>query len=327
MAIQREIQLGMAETATGVRVIRARPLARKMVRGFLVEIRAMFQDIIKVLEKYAEREGQKFPSHAEIGATDKSLSAIGHTCGPNCNHDIDLVSKLISLQDLAEIASQFYLLFPLDLIADIENIFETYSVRIGDAFENAIPLIYSFFLNYEFNQQKRTLGTQNPRRFFNTPEIILHIDNPFYRAFVENGLELIRDKITVQFKGEVYKIIARGIEDNKNWLQIARDLNKKIGLRARWHWVRLARSETQRASYLAGQQRAFESGAEYEYFSPLNNACPICRPLRGYYSLGEGPAIPVHPNCRCRNLFYYDLPQGVKISNLESTIPRLQAVL
>ncbi|MBW1723509.1 MAG: minor capsid protein [Deltaproteobacteria bacterium] len=112
--------------------------------------------------------------------------------------------------------------------------------------------------------------------------------------------------ITAAMDQSISRILATGIAEGRNPMELARDLNaqvKKIGInRART----MARTEVIRAHHVATVQEYRLAGLEgvqvrAEWATAGYDVCPICEALEGkVFSLDEIEGmIPAHPNCRC----------------------------
>jgi len=112
--------------------------------------------------------------------------------------------------------------------------------------------------------------------------------------------------ITAAMDQSISRILATGIAEGRNPMELARDINaqvKKIGInRART----MARTEVIRAHHVATVQEYRLAGLEgvrvkAEWATAGYDVCPICEALEGkVFSLDEIEGmIPAHPNCRC----------------------------
>jgi hypothetical protein len=148
-----------------------------------------------------------------------------------------------------------------------------------------------------------------------SPVTIVNSEGMMIKNLMEKGFELIKENITIQFKGGAMNAIAFGVREGQSWQEIARAMNKQAGTGAGWHWKRLVRTEMA-GTYDASSREQYEAmGITYVSLSVVSDACEICLGLRGYYVSGQQPELPweTHPNCRCRYIPYWNLPRGAKV--------------
>jgi len=148
-----------------------------------------------------------------------------------------------------------------------------------------------------------------------SPVPIFNSQSQLFKAMSENAFNLVKAKISVEFKGLAFQIMQDGIDNGDGWMEIARTLNKNAGTGAGWHWKRLVRTEMTGAFDRSSTERYAQTGVKYVKFSPTAGACSICTALNGWWVLGTQPDLPweTHPNCRCRWLPKFNLSAGVQV--------------
>lgn len=132
-----------------------------------------------------------------------------------------------------------------------------------------------------------------------SPVPIFSAQSQMYKAMTERGFELVKAKITQEFKGLAFDAIAFGLEEGQGWQEIARSINRQAGTGAGWHWKRLVRTEMTGAFDTASRERYAQMQVRYVKFSPTAGACEICMALVGTWQFGTQPELPwnTHPNC------------------------------
>ena len=137
------------------------------------------------------------------------------------------------------------------------------------------------------------------KRFLQGREIVPQLDNLYLRALIRDGAKRIRTFTDEKMRKKVRKIIARMVGNKRSILDIARFLHDKFKGQL-WYWLRIARSEVVLAYNKAFNAQCKAAGVNYEKWSALSTACPLCAALDGrVWKLGEGPE-PVqdsHPHC------------------------------
>lgn len=129
------------------------------------------------------------------------------------------------------------------------------------------------------------------------------------------GYTLIADKISKQFLPDIMRIVNEGLvrENPLSWSEIATQLKQQIGIKGRYHWERIVRTEMAKAIEAANDRQAKAMGVPFQKWSASvlsNNICDQCAALNGnIYPTGEAPARPVHPNCRCTLIPTWEKPK------------------
>lgn len=191
---------------------------------------------------------------------------------------------------------------------------------IAGYFENYGKQYYQDGLDHAYNEMKRSARPQDPARFAMVPTVyVVNDQNPLVRNFLNNGMELVTSRLTQDYTGRLFSIIGNAFSEGASvgrasslvWRSIAENTHDQVGMGASWHWKRLVRSEAMRAYGFSARERAINAGIQYERLSLARTACPICQSAKGTYVLGQGPILPIHPNCRCTWIHYYRLPSGI----------------
>lgn len=141
--------------------------------------------------------------------------------------------------------------------------------------------------------------------------------SPFVQSVYQNGFQLIKNKVTIQFYSLAMQSIVEGVQAGDDWLTIARNLHKRAGVGAGWQWKRLVRTEMTIAQDKANKEMFGLMDVQYSRYSYAMGACPICVDLgnrnQGYYPTASRPTLTgdTHPNCRCNYIPIFNLPNGI----------------
>lgn len=148
-----------------------------------------------------------------------------------------------------------------------------------------------------------------------TPELDAYQLGITGQAFLKEGYQLVRSKVSFAARGLVYQELLSGLVQGLPWTDISRNVWKKAGAGYLYHWKRLIRTEMVSAHYTAFTQRYKKAGIKYMKWTTSLGACPICIDRSGFYEMSSHPKIPAasHPNCRCLYLPYYRLPEGAEL--------------
>lgn len=304
-ALTRETSLAIDEVAKPLRFKGQRPVLRQFLKRIMGEIQTLEKDVFALITRAARRRGETLPNLEQVR---KSISPIITL------NSIDAFEKAVTPEEvgnLVMLARQYLTGEELDLL---DAAFGKASNSLNQVYEQGILEIYTSGTDEAYNILSRTAKKQDPERFGNVP-IRFPVDknSASVQQFLQAGLKLITSKLTINHKGQALKIITDGLQSSSSWSSIASNLYKKIGTGNYKHWVRLARTESAIATGAAFDDRYTDGGIKYVFFSIANTACPICRPLKGFYKFGEHPRWPIHPNCRCNTPGYYRLPKGKEL--------------
>ena len=286
------------ESSRPVRIQSGRPIAARLARGIASRWEQNERDLFDVLRSVADRRGETPPSFSS--AVQRSRNVRKDFRQPDLLEEMANASEFLTQQEMSR----------------IDETFDTTNVAIRAILLAGMAEAFADGLDYAYRRMYRTARPQNPARFAEVPpRMDLDRNSPLFRAFTSQGLERITAKITVHFRAELYREIAAGLAQGDPWSRIADRVHARVGMGARWHWVRLVRTEIQSAYHYSARERAQSAGIEYEFLSVARTACTVCISARGYYRLGYGPTLPIHPNCRCTWIHYYDLPKGAQVRN------------
>jgi len=192
-------------------------------------------------------------------------------------------------------------------------IFEKYDPLFKEVFAKYYPEIWQDGYNEAYNYIERFAKLQNPTLFAAVPKFFpLDVNSIFYKKFVIAGQQRITAALTKQFYPLTMDIIADGLQNGLNWREIIREVKNNVGTGAKWHWSRLVRTEMQIAYGETFNQRYSEAGIQYVKLVVASTACPICVDAAGTYIFNLArPTIPLHPNCRCTYVPFWNLPKNV----------------
>lgn len=294
----KEVAEGIENVTRKLRIKSGEKIAKDFTRDVLKKWKSMEADLFGWMSEVAIGRDEKPPSLAAIRrAENKGLT-------------VDKKKKFLPPDELAALVRLRRVLTTRE-VAALRALFDGYAPDVTDLFDTYLKLSFQDGLDYAYEQMKKKAGRQDRARFSEVAATyIMNPESRFVRAFLQDALDLVTDKISVQFKVEAINTILDGLSENQNWRTIGTAVRKKVGMGAKWHWERLVRSEMTHAYYHSMQERATDAGITYEQLSIARNACPVCVAAKGIYLLGEGPALGLHPNCRCHYIFFYRLPKG-----------------
>ena len=299
-AISRETSLAINEVAKPLRFPAQRPIVRKLTKGIMKEIRSMEKELFSILIRIAKRRGETPPN---LSVVRKVLDS------PITLNSIGLFEKRVNedeLGGLIMLARQYLSGEEMELL---DAAFQKGADGLRKVYEQGILEVYGSGTDEAYKILSRTAKRQDPKLFANIP-IRFPVDRngPSVQQFLNQGLNLITSKITINHKGQALKIITDELGVSSSWGKIASQIYKKVGSGNWKHWVRLSRTESAIANGAAFDDRYADAGIKYIKFSIASAACPICKPLKGIYKFGEHPRQPIHPNCRCHTIGYYRMP-------------------
>lgn len=290
--ISTEVHEATEGTYRPLRIKVGREIARRFAREVLVQIERMEKDIFAQLQKIANRRGESAPSFRTFIQQTRAEKRLSE---PDLLGALGEALKYLDIEETEAFAA----------------IFGKYSTEVQAIFEARLAESYQAFLDYTYQEMKKSARPQNPARFAEIPETYtLNANSPIYRGFINEGLKKVSNRLSVQYQIDVYQAIQEGLTSGAGWSSIAGNIHSRVGLGASWHWQRLVRTEMQAAYGLAARDRGEKAGVDYEYLSVSRSACPICTGKKGYYAFNQGPRLPIHPNCRCSLIFYFNLPKG-----------------
>ncbi|NRA48229.1 MAG: hypothetical protein HRU12_03785 [Phaeodactylibacter sp.] len=312
LAIEKRLSFEQSEADQNVirniRVPALVPIAATLSKGSVRRVTRLDKDLIAYTRQIAERLGQSAPSY----------SAMRQNLRRNVKKsqiEAEILEKQrnFTQQDLQIILSNAQVFLSAEEIAQIGQLFNIAGNDLVNLYAEHLSEAYQASLDYAYTSMKLSAAKQNPQAWAAVPAVLQASPTSTYLSqILTQGLATISSKITINHKAQAFKIISEGVRDSKGWMTIARELHKSIGQGALWHWTRLTRTEIGFAYHSAARDRAENAGMQYEKLSISRTACPICKAAEGYYLLGQGPRIPLHPNCRCVWLHYYDLPRGAR---------------
>lgn len=164
-------------------------------------------------------------------------------------------------------------------------------------------------------------------------------DSQFINTIYQDGYDRVTNKVTIDFGLRAKDIINNGLKEAKPWTEIARDVNKDVGIpriqqgkpdpetgrvrtvAAAYHWKRLVRSEMANGIHKASMAtyRETEPFIEAVKYNAALGRCNICEGHatrnNGFYAFDNAPDVTgdTHPNCRCMVYPIYDLPAGISV--------------
>jgi SPP1 gp7 family putative phage head morphogenesis protein len=122
-------------------------------------------------------------------------------------------------------------------------------------------------------------------------------------------LRALKDRSLADLKGitdatgtRIMRTITDGIINDEEFGKITRDIVRQVDNVGIVRATMLVRTETMKAVNTGVISRYEAAGAEeVEFLAALDDAtCPECEELNGKtFPIGETPAVPIHPNCRC----------------------------
>lgn len=285
--VREDIGAGVEAAARPFRKPEQEQQARKVSYAVLKVISNWERELWKIIEGMAKQRGASFPP-------------------------LVLMKARTYPDDIEAITALFNVATPEELRA-LEALFDSFGLNMRESFERVVKETYQQGLDLAYEDMSRYAGRQDPERFASVSEVYPFSEaSPFYRSFASSGLDLVRDKVSVQMKGKVYQRLANAIASGRNWQEMAEDLHNNVGLglRGRNHWTRIVRTEMGFAYEYSQRERYQDAGIEYVRRSLSNGACPRCRALSGVWPAQDAPRLIVHPNCRCSYLPFYRLPKG-----------------
>ena len=123
-------------------------------------------------------------------------------------------------------------------------------------------------------------------------------------VFLEEYETPFLHRFVAELKGNIFNAISQGIEQGLDMNQISRNLGRLVD-ESKSNLLRIARTETIRASNEGALMRYFSLGVEWKKFIPAPTACPDCLtiyprivPIDEPFSSGH-MSPPIHPYCRC----------------------------
>ena len=295
-----EVRAATERSYRPMRIKTARPIAQAMARETLKRFERLEKDLFGEMVSIADSRGESPPSYTATVRADRKENPVK--------------TKAFSEVDILEIMAAISGILTVSQIESIQSLFRGAADDIGDIFNRYLREGYQDGLNYAYDRMKRFARPQDAVRFAQVAKTYaLNPDSSFMRGFLEGALNRVTAKLTREFQTEAFLRIFDGISNGDTWKTIARSIHKKVGMGARWQWTRLVRTELMSAYHNSARERHTDAGIEYERLSVASTACPICVGAKGIYKLGEGPTIPLHPNCRCSNIPYYRLPRGSSV--------------
>ena len=277
--------------------------AESIAQAFSTDVGNLLYEMTIVLWDWIERaasdQGEKIPKLNTVRREERQAK-----------------EKRFTESDLLILASELIGLgISPTLVAELEAIFTLFDPKFRDVFLEYYPQVWQNGLDRGYFMLQEHASRNDPNGLFATvPESYpLNQGSPLYIQYVNNGLQRITSNLTIQFSGLAMQTISQGLVSNGNWATIARQLYKKVGLGASWHWKRLVRTEMQIGFYGAMKERYGNAKVKYLKLVPVRTACPICRGAAGWYHYGNEVAVPLHPNCRCTYVPAWNLPRNTSI--------------
>ena len=229
----------------------------------------------------------------------------------------------VDASELARLLSQLALYLSPDQIQAMENIFaQMAGVYFNQSFSG--PGIWNGYLPRVFEEgfEEGVKQVQTAARRAGTTEQValvlpnalgFSLDSPIIQNYYFTAFQRVTSKVSTSFKGQFIGEMITGLSSGLDWRTIARNIHQVAGVASRYHWSRLTRTELTYAYRETMQQTYTRAGVQYLYYSPNIGACPVCRPLRGYYRYESVRWPPIHPNCLCRTVPFFRLPEGVEL--------------
>lgn len=296
----QEVADGIEESFRPMRYEVQREIAYRFSRDVLNRWSRMEKDLFGIMREIAESRGEQPPSYRTTLREARAKRFY--------QEDIDALSAILNVLEPGQVEALAGLFTTYG--GTLREVFDQY---LTESYQSGLDLAYSWMKDGHPSDARNRPSRQDPDTFSQVPETyILDRNSNFFRAFYDDGLDLVTAKVSVFFKGEAFRIIADGIENSTGWKQIAREIHQSVGMGARWHWQRLVRTEMAIAYGKATEERYTNAGISYVSLSVAIGACPVCISAKGTYQLGQQPTIPFHPNCRCSWIPFYRLPEGIE---------------
>jgi SPP1 gp7 family putative phage head morphogenesis protein len=292
------------ETSKPFRTPEQRSRAREFIRNVIDVLWHWQRDFWDIAREMAEDRGQTMPMFYTVAR------------------------KRAYPEDFEALSALFNVATPEELRA-LAALFESYGLQMAEVFGAELAKTYQQGLELAYQDIKQHARPQRPAAFGQIiAEYPFDPNSPFYRAFIDKGLELVRDKFMVQMKGEIYKRLAAAIRGELNWSEMATDLYNRFGTgkTGRYQWTRIVRTEMGFAYEYSQYERYDDAGMQYVRRSLANSACPICKGLSGVWKVDEAPRLIVHPNCRCRYIPFYRLPANATLRSRADLDPSLAPI-
>lgn len=286
-SLRSDIAAGLEEASRPFRRDDQEARAREVIRAALDVVLKLTKSLWAIMEGMAKERGAYLPP-------------------------LITVAKRFYDEDIEALTALFNVATPAEMEA-LTALFESFGLDMRAAFERELALTYQQGLDIAYENMNKYAGRQDPRMFAQVPAgYVLNTQSSFYRSFITDSLDLVRDKVSVEMRDKIFERLANAIATGRNWQQMADDLYNNFGLgkRGRYHWVRIVRTEMGRAYESSQRERYEAAGMQFVKRSLANGACPICKSLSGVWRVDKAPRLIVHPNCRCSYIPYYRLPAG-----------------
>lgn len=144
----------------------------------------------------------------------------------------------------------------------------------------------------------REIGAQGFTTSFDKPstkQVKAVVQQKFHGDNYANRIWKNNQAIALRIGNDLEKMILDGKSPGEITKAIQEDFNV-----AYYQADRLVRTEASRVFAQANQDTYEEFGITRQEYVAENDSCADCKALDGkVYKVGEGPQLPVHPNCRC----------------------------
>lgn len=289
-----EVREGVEQSVRAIRWKPGEEIARRFARESLKHWEGTEKDLFSAMREIAEDRGERPPSFESTRRRERE--------------------KVMGQGELLAILAEAISLLGEEEVALLQRIFDNSAPGMSDIFERQLGITYQAGLDYSYERMQVTARPQDPIRFQQVSPIYpFQPNSSFVQAFLSEALQRVTAKISVQFKGQAIQLITQGLNEGLGWSTIASNIHNTVGMGAKWHWERLVRTEMGYAYHHSSRERATDAGVGFEKLSISRTACPVCVDAQGWYRLGSGPRIPLHPNCRCVWVHAYRLPKGAVV--------------